>query len=83
MKTTTTNLLSPLVGLGCAAFGHDYIVTQKVTNHINEYQCSHCGKEVTDNVTGHLADLNFKTKKINQSLAMLFQKKRQRMTPTH
>ena len=82
MKNSTTNLFSPLMGVGCAAFGHDYIVTKKVTNHINEYQCSHCKREVTDNATGHLAELNFKTRRINQSLALLFQKKRQRITPT-
>lgn len=82
MKKSTPHLLAPLMGIGCATFGHDYIVTQKVTNHINEYQCSHCGKEVTDNVTGHLAELNFKTKRINESLALFFQKKTKRITST-
>jgi len=82
MKITTTHLLSPLMGIGCATFGHDYIVTKKVTDHINEYQCSHCEREVTDNASGHLAELNLKNRKINESLSRFFQKKKKRLTPT-
>jgi len=59
----------------CFLFGHDYIITNKVTNHINEYKCTHCGKEVTDNASGYLEDLTFTNKKINANLATFYQKK--------
>ena len=53
-----------LSSLVCATFGHDYIVTRKVTNHINEYRCSHCGREVAENDTGHLEVLTQKLKQL-------------------
>ena len=69
-----------LSGLLCVAFGHDYIVTRKVTNHINEYKCSHCGREVAENDTGHLEVLTKKLKNTNSNLATFFQKKNRRIS---
>ena len=64
----------------CITFGHDYIVTRKVTNHINEYKCSHCGREMTDNDSGYLEPLTQQLKNANTSLAVFFQKKSRRIT---
>ncbi len=69
-----------LSGFVCSAFGHDYIITRKVTNHINEYCCTHCGKEVTEDYNGKLEVLTVKNKEINSSLASFFQKKMKRRT---
>jgi predicted nucleic acid-binding Zn ribbon protein len=80
MKKRTTNPMMALKSLSCSAFGHRYQVTQKVTNHINEYECTHCGKEVTDNVNGYLDELTIKTKKINATLSNFLEKKRSRVT---
>jgi hypothetical protein len=30
----------------CQIFGHHYSVSKKVTQHIKEYKCIHCDKEV-------------------------------------
>lgn len=38
---------SPILGLICIAFGHDYIVTQNITDQINEYKCACCGKQAS------------------------------------
>ncbi|GHC45683.1 hypothetical protein GCM10008083_05680 [Ulvibacter litoralis] len=64
----------------CTTFGHKYKVTRKVTNHINEYKCSHCGKEVTDNMSGKLEVLTYKIKKVNSTLSVYFQKRSSRVT---
>ena len=73
----TKRSISSLV---CTVFGHDYIVTRKVTNHINEYRCSHCGREVAENDTGHLEVLTQKLKRTNSILATFFQKKNRKIS---
>ncbi len=75
MKTTSPKQSVSISGIVCTAFGHNYFITRKVTNHINEYQCSNCRKEVTDNLTGHLEALTFKNKKINTIVSTFFQKR--------
>lgn len=69
-----------LSGIVCSTLGHDYIVTRKVTNHINEYKCTQCGREVTNNYSGYLELLTKKNKRINTSLASFFQKKMRRLS---
>jgi CRISPR/Cas system-associated protein Cas10 (large subunit of type III CRISPR-Cas system) len=79
MKSSPKNQRS-MSSLLCVAFGHDYIITRKVTNHINEYKCSHCGREVAENDTGHLEILTQKLKNTNSTLATFFQKKNRRVS---
>lgn len=69
-----------LSGLVCLTFGHDYIVTRKVTDHINEYRCSHCGREVSENGNGHLEEITNKVRQANTSLASFFQKKNRKVS---
>lgn len=59
----------------CSVFGHRFIVTRKVTAHIKEYECACCGKQATIDVKGNLASLTPQLKEINETLAMLHQKK--------
>ena len=63
----------------CTTFGHDYIVTRKVTDHINEYKCTHCGREVTNNYNGKVELLTHKIKQVNTNLATFIRKKRNRV----
>lgn len=78
--TPTHSLL--ISGILCSTFGHNFAVTTKITNHINEYKCKKCGKEVTDGFSGNIELLTFKTKKVNACLASFFQKKMRRVS-TH
>jgi len=78
MKNPSPKQSVSLSGLLCSAFGHDYVITRKVTNHINEYKCSNCNREVTDNLTGHLEVLTFKNKKVNTCVSSFFQKRANR-----
>ena len=54
--------------LYCSVIGHQYRVTKKVTNYVKEYQCTCCGKEVTNNANGMLVPLTPKLKFIHLGL---------------
>ena len=73
MNTHSPKKTVSIFGIVCSAIGHKYKVTRKVTNHINEYKCSHCGKEVTDNMKGNLEVLTFKTREINSAVSSFYQ----------
>ena len=75
MKTQSPKQLVSISGIVCTAFGHDYNITRKVTDHINEYECSNCGREVTDNLNGHLEVLTFKIKKVNTIVSAFCEKR--------
>tara|TARA_R100000935_G_scaffold13736_4_gene27477 strand:+ start:43354 stop:43596 length:243 start_codon:yes stop_codon:yes gene_type:complete len=68
-----------LLSIICATFGHDYVVSRKVTDHINEYTCSHCGKEVADNMQGSVEILTLKIRNANNALASFYAKKTQKI----
>ncbi len=78
MKSNASTPLFSFSGVVCSTFGHQFNVTRKVTNHINEYRCRHCGQEVTDNFSGTLEILTLKNKEINATLASFFEKKTRR-----
>ena len=59
----------------CHIFGHHYSVSKKVTSHIKEYKCVHCGKQVTTDVTGNLSILTPERREINDTLELLYQKR--------
>lgn len=65
----------------CNIFGHHYSVSKKVTQHIKEYECIHCGREVTTDVDGNLSALTPELQEINKTLENLF-KKRHRAAET-
>ncbi|NRB59723.1 MAG: hypothetical protein HRU50_07220 [Winogradskyella sp.] len=65
--------------LYCDFFGHNYEVTRKVTNHVKEYTCTCCGKQVTTNSNGQLVDLTPKYRDINSALERLYAHKIMRL----
>lgn len=80
MNTVSPKQSKPFLGIMCSTFGHKYKVTRKVTNHINEYKCSHCGKEVTDTMSGKLEILTHKTKEVNTKLSVFCKKRSNRFS---
>lgn len=78
MKQDIPNQQFNLSSILCSTFGHRFIVTNNVTNHIKEFKCKTCHKEVTNVYSGELELLNFKNRKINACLSAFFQKKLQR-----
>jgi transposase-like protein len=76
MEKATPQSRPPIQGLICMAFGHDYIVTRKITDHISEYKCTCCGKEVSNSFSGKFEALTYKRKEINECLASFFLKKK-------
>ena len=81
MKNHTLKSSITLYGILCGALGHDYMISRKVTNHINEYKCANCGREVTDTFSGRIEILTRSAKKANSKLAAFFIKKsRRRLT---
>ena len=75
----TTQKRSPFGSLICATFGHDYTVSKKVTNNINEYVCCNCKKEVTDTLNGTIVPLTPKGKSVNDCVASFYMRRRQRL----
>lgn len=59
----------------CNIFGHHYSVSKRVTSHIKEYKCVHCGKQVTTDVSGNLSVLTPELREINDTLEFIYQKK--------
>ncbi len=59
----------------CQIFGHHYSVSKKVTQHIKEYKCVHCGKEVTTDVSGNLSALTPELQDINHTLEIIYRKR--------
>lgn len=60
----------------CRLVGHRFRVTKKVTDFVNEYECTCCKQEYSENSSGRLEILTQKTRDINQSLKDLFVRRR-------
>ena len=58
--------------LYCDFFGHNYKMTKKVTNHVKEYTCSCCKKQLTTNSNGQLTELTPKYQEINSALERIY-----------
>lgn len=76
MKTSTTQHGNKISSIFCNLFGHHYVVSKKVTQHIKEYKCIHCHKEVTTDVSGKLSALTPQMQEINDTLEDMYQKRR-------
>jgi len=59
----------------CQIFGHHFAVSKKVTQHIKEYKCIHCEKEVTTDVSGNLSALTPELQDINNTLENIYQRR--------
>ena len=75
MKQNFSNHEFNFLGILCSTFGHKFIITNNITNHIKEYQCKTCNKEFTNVFSGGFEVLNFKNRKINACLSAFFKKK--------
>ncbi|WP_166960590.1 hypothetical protein [Yeosuana marina] len=64
----TTNKPAFIPTMYCNLFGHDFVVSKKVTYFVKEYTCTHCKKQLTTNSNGHLTELTPKFKEINAIL---------------
>lgn len=64
----------------CTLFGHHFSVSKKVTSHIKEYRCMHCGKQVTTDASGNLSLLTPQLREINETLERIYQKRLSRNT---
>lgn len=76
MDKVTPQSRPPILSLVCTAFGHDYIITRKITDHIYEYQCVCCGKEVSNSYSGKFELLTRKQREVNECLYSFFRKKK-------
>lgn len=76
MKKTTN--LTP-AKLYCDVFGHNYKVTKKVTNHVKEYTCSCCKKQLTTSSNGSLTELTPKYQEINSALERIYNNRMMRL----
>ena len=64
----------------CKLFGHDFIVTRRVTYHVKEYTCKTCKKQLTINGNGHLIELSPKFKEINDVLERIHHKRHKKLS---
>jgi len=80
MKTTPTPQQGKKIpSIFCSLFGHHYAVSKKVTQHIKEYTCIHCQKQVTTDVSGQLSALTPQMREINSTLEDMYRKRKNRV----
>ncbi|MAU27020.1 MAG: hypothetical protein CMH48_06140 [Muricauda sp.] len=79
MKTTASQKGNFFSALFCNLFGHHYVVSKKVTQHIKEYKCLHCQKQVTTDVSGKLSILTPQMREINSTLQEMYRKRSRRV----
>ncbi|WP_138432670.1 DUF1660 family phage protein [Winogradskyella algicola] len=65
--------------LYCDFFGHNYEMTKKVTNHVKEYTCSRCKKQLTTDSNGQLTELTPKYQEINSALERIYNNRMMRL----
>ncbi|MHA7841950.1 MAG: hypothetical protein ACX93I_01435 [Winogradskyella sp.] len=65
--------------LYCDFFGHNYEMTRKVTNHVKEYTCSCCKKQLTTDSNGRLTELTPKYQEINTALERIYNHRMMRL----
>lgn len=65
--------------LYCHFFGHNYQATKRVTNHVKEYTCKCCKKQLTTDSNGKLTELTPKYQEINQALERIYNNKSMRL----
>lgn len=68
----TTTKASFFSKIKCAFFGHNYVVTKKVTKHVKEYTCTCCNRQLTTNSNGRLTELTPVYKEINSILEKIY-----------
>ena len=59
----------------CSIFGHQLVISKRVTNHVNEYKCKNCNFQMTTDGRGKLTPLTSKYKEINSVLERVYKKR--------
>jgi len=59
----------------CTVLGHDYVISNDVTNYVKEYKCKHCNNQLTTSGNGKLIPLTPKFQEINAVLKRIHLKK--------
>ena len=59
----------------CRILGHKMVLSRRITNHINEYKCSICDLELTNDNEGNRTNLTPELKDINETLIQFYKKK--------
>ena len=75
-QTTKSSLLPKVY---CSLFGHNYEISKNVTNHVKEYTCCQCKKQLTTDSNGCLVELTPKFREINTTLEKIYQTKISRL----
>jgi hypothetical protein len=75
MKTNNLPVLFHSRSYVCSLFGHRFQTTKKVNTHFNEYQCSFCHLQATNDNRGKKIKLTSKLKDINETLLYLHLKR--------
>jgi len=52
----------------CSIFGHEFVVSKRVTHHVKEYKCKNCNTQMTTDGAGKLTPHTPKYKEINSVL---------------
>lgn len=63
---------SPLLGLLCTVFGHDYIILSKTSNHQSEFQCVWCQKKVSNVYLENLKSLRCRLDEFKKNISLFF-----------
>lgn len=62
----------------CSILGHHFLVSNTITAHVHEYQCTCCGQEMTDTANGQVELLTPQFKETNALVAEVYQRRMQR-----
>ena len=62
----------------CSIFGHQFVISKRVTNHVSEYKCKNCNFQMTTDGRGKLTPLTPKYKEINSVLERIHIKRKLR-----
>lgn len=68
-------LITPIKMAICSLSQHDFKVSHVVNEHIQEYCCVSCGKQITDDIFGNKQELTDEYLNINKTLNQLAIKK--------
>lgn len=74
---STTELKSANQKLMCLLFGHKLTLKRKITNHFEEYECTCCHLELTNDDKGQKTFLTSKLREVNETLFHLHLRRHQ------
>lgn len=60
----------------CSIFGHKTVIIRKITNHFEEYKCTVCEAELTNDLQNRITFLTPELKDINETLLDHFRRRR-------